>query len=78
MRSWSHSLYVYPLALGHMERKIVELKLQRRNRPNVRAWEKNKRINVLALDEAPYPLNSCEKHQGQWKGGCSNNYYEKC
>lgn len=52
MRSWSHSLYVYPLALGHVERKIVELKLKRRNRPNLRAWEKNKGINVLALCES--------------------------
>lgn len=61
-----------------MERKIVELKLKRRNRPKVRAWEKKKVINVLARYEAPYPLASCEKHQGQWKAGCSNNCYEKC
>lgn len=78
VRSWSHSLYVSPLALGHMKRKMVELKLKRRNRPNLRAWERNKGINVLALYEAPYPLESCERLQGQWKAGCSNNCYEKC
>lgn len=72
VRSWNgYSLHVYPLAFGHMERKIVELKLKRRNRPNVRAWEKNKGINILAL-------YSWEKHQGQWKAGYSNNCYEMC
>lgn len=28
VRSWSHSLYVSPLALGHMKRKMVELNLR--------------------------------------------------